>query len=117
MERFKYLAQINILLGAWLIAAPLVLGYTDSRMETWNDVALGILLIACSWWMLAAVAGQLGAGGLQLLGGLWLIAAPFAWHYAQRSRPFSNDLVLGILSVLVSAAALWTFASSVRKTA
>lgn len=117
MERLKHVIQINILLGAWLIAAPFVLGYAGSRMELGNDVAVGVLLIACSWWMLAAAAGQVAAGGLQLLGGLWLIAAPFAWHYRQLSRPFSNDIILGILSVLVSATALWMFTSTVKKAA
>ena len=117
MQRLKHIIQINILLGAWLIAAPFVLGYAGSRMEMGNDVALGILLIACSWWMLAAAAGQVGAGEVQLLGGLWLIAAPFVWHDGQFSRPFSNDIVVGILSVLVSATATWMLGSRVRKPA
>jgi hypothetical protein len=117
MERLKHIIQINILLGAWLIAAPFVLGYASSRPEMGNDVALGVLLIACSWWMLAATVGQAGAAGLQLLGGLWLIAAPFVWHYAQISWPYSNDVVVGILSAMVSATTVLMLASRVRKAA
>ena len=45
-------------------------------MKAIRFVAVGVLLIACSWWMLAAAAGQIAAGGLQFLAGLWLIAAP-----------------------------------------
>jgi hypothetical protein len=117
MERLRHIIQVNFLLGAWLIAAPFVLGYAGSRMEMGNDVALGVLLIACSWWMLAAAAGQIGAGGLQLLVGLWLIVGPFVLHYGQLSRPFSNDIVVGILSVLASSTATWMLASKVRRAA
>jgi hypothetical protein len=114
MERLKHIVQLNILLGAWLIAAPFVLGYAGSRMQVGNDVALGVLLIACSWWLLAAASGQVAAAGLGLLGGLWLIAAPFVWHYGQLSRPFSNDVIVGILSVLVSASAMWMITSRTK---
>ena len=117
MERLKHIIQINVLLGAWLIAAPFVLGYASSRMEMGNDITMGILLIVCSWWMLATETGQVGAGGLQLLGGLWLIAAPFARHYHELSRPFSNDIVVGILSVLISMMTIWMLSSRVSKTA
>jgi hypothetical protein len=117
MERLKHIIQLNVLFGAWLIAAPFILGYASSRLEMGNDVAVGVLLVACSWWMLAAEAGQVGAGSLQLLGGLWLIAAPFVWRYAHLSRPFSNDVILGILSALTAATATWLIASGVRKAA
>lgn len=117
MEGLKHLIQVNVLLGAWLFAAPLVLGYAGSRIQVGNDVAVGVLLLACSWWMLAAEESQVRAGGLQLLGGLWLIAAPFVWHYGRLSRPFSNDVIVGILAALVSATATWMLASRFRRTA
>ena len=117
MERLKHVVEINILLGAWLIAAPFVLGYAGSRTEMGNDVAMGVLLIACSWWMLAAASGQLAAGGLQVLVGLWLIAAPFVWHYGQLSRPFGNDIVIGIVAVVISVASTWMLNSRIRRLA
>jgi hypothetical protein len=109
MERVKHIVQFNILLGAWLIAAPFVLGYAASTREMGNDLALGVLLIAA--------AGQVGAGSLALLGGLWLIAAPYVWHYGHLSRPFSNDIFVGILSVLVSTTATWMIAARTRNPA
>ena len=107
MERLKHIVEINILLGAWLIAAPFVLGYTSSRMEMGNDVVLGVVLIGCSWWILAGMAGQIGFSALQLLVGLWLVAAPFVRHYGQLTRPYNNDIIVGIVSVLVSATSTW----------
>jgi hypothetical protein len=114
MGRLKHIIEANIVLGAWLIAAPFVLGYTGSRMEMGNDIAIGVLLIACSWWMLTAAAGRAAAEGLQLLGGLWLIAAPFVWQYHRLSRPFTNDIAVGILTVLVAATATWMFNAQMR---
>jgi hypothetical protein len=116
MERLKHIIQINILLGAWLLAAPVVLGYASSRLQMGNDVTVGTLLILCSCWMLAAATGQVGAG-LQLLGGLWLVAVPFARHYPEMSRPFSNDVIIGILSVLISTTTIWMLNSRASKTA
>jgi len=114
MERLKHIIEINILLGAWLIAAPFVLGYAGARVEMRNDIVLGILLIACSCWMLAAAAGRIEAGGLELLCGLWLVAAPFVSHYGRLSRPFSNDILIGTLTMVASATAMWMLASRAR---
>ncbi len=49
MERLKHIVQINIILGAWLVIAPFVMGYSMSTVELVNDVALGARLIGCSW--------------------------------------------------------------------
>jgi len=117
MESLKHLFQLNILLGAWLIAAPFVLDYSGSSVAMRNDVAIGVVLVACSWWLLAVTTGRIAADVFQLLGGLWLIAAPFVWHYGQLSRPFGNDILVGICSVLVSATSLWILNARSRRPA
>jgi hypothetical protein len=117
MERLKHVIEINVLFGAWLIAAPFVLGYSTSHMEMANDIVIGVLLIACSWWMIAAAAGQAGAAALELLCGDWLIVAPFLWHYGRASRPFNNDIIVGIASVLVAATVLRMLGSRLRRAA
>jgi hypothetical protein len=116
MERLKHTAEINVVLGAWLILAPFVMGYSGSRVELTNDVALGVLLIGCSWWIVEAATGQVGAA-LGLLGGIWLVAAPFVLHYQRMSRAFANDIGVGILSVLVSLTATWWLVSKLRRAA
>jgi hypothetical protein len=72
MERLKHIVQINIILGIWLIMAPFLMGYAMLTVELANDVALGVLLIGCSWWILAASTGQVGASTIQLLWGFGL---------------------------------------------
>jgi hypothetical protein len=117
MERLRHIVEINILLGAWLIIAPFALRYSGSTVELYNDVGLGVLLIACSWWILASHWGQIGGGALELLGGLWLVASPFVLHYGRLSRVFRGDIAVGILSVIVSAIVTWMLATSVRRVA
>jgi hypothetical protein len=126
MEHLKQIVHFNMVLGAWLMIAilggwmtiaPFVMGYSISTIEVANDVALGVLLIGCSWWILAAAAWQAGAATLGLLAGIWLIAAPFVLHYQRLSRAFANDIGVGILSVLISATGLWLFVSRLRSAA
>ena len=117
MERLKYLVQIDILLGAWLIAAPFILGYSHSTVETGNDVAIGVVLVACSLWILAIETGSVGASVFQLLAGLWLVAAPFFFHYEWLSRVFINDAIVGVFAALVSASATWMLTSRLSRPA
>jgi hypothetical protein len=117
MERLKHLVQIDILLGAWLIVAPFILGYFRSRVEIGNDVGTGVVLIACSLWIVAIETGGVGASVLQLLAGLWLVAAPFFLHYEWLSRVFINDVIVGVFAAMVSAAATWMLTSRLRQPA
>lgn len=117
MERLKHVIEINVLLGAWLVAAPFVFGYAASHIEMGSDVVVGIVLIACSWWILTATAGQVAAGVLQLICGLWLIVGPFLMHYGRSSRPFNDDIIVGIATVLVSATVLRMLGARVKSAA
>lgn len=114
MERVKHIVQINVVLGLWLLAAPFVLGYSGSTVELTTSGTVGVWVIAFAWWMLAAGSGQIAAGILQMLGGIALAAAPFVLHYQRMSRAFDNDVAIGALCVLVSAAATWMVASRLR---
>jgi SPW repeat-containing protein len=117
MERLKHIVQINILLGAWLIVAPFVMGYSGSTLELANDVAIGLVFIGCSWWILAGLTAQVVCSTLELLGGLWLIATPFYFHYEKMSRVYTNNVVVGILAAMVAASATWILSSRLRRVA
>ena len=97
--------------------APFVTGHSISTVEATNDVALGVLLIRCSWWTLAAAAGEVSAGTLGLVGGIWLMAAPLVLHYERLSRAFANDTGVGIVTVLVSATGTWLLVPRLRRVA
>jgi hypothetical protein len=117
MERLKHVAQLNILLGAWLIAAPFVLGYSRTPLEAANNIGVGVVVIACAWWLLAAASAPTLAAVVPILGGLWLIAVPFYFHYATPSRVYTNDLLLGVAVTVVSATAAFMLAERLRRPA
>ncbi len=44
----------NVVLGAWLVVAPFVLGYAGVSSALWNDVLIGLLVIILGWRSAAA---------------------------------------------------------------
>jgi SPW repeat-containing protein len=117
MERLKHIVQINILLGVWLIVAPFVMGYSSSTLELANDVAIGVVFIGCSWWILAGLTGQIACSALEFVGGLWLVATPFYFHYEKMSRVYANNVVIGVLAAMLAASATWMLSSRLRTAA
>ena len=98
---------INLLLGIWLIIAPFALPASVGMSHAWatNDVVIGVLLIAFSWWILAAIAPPTGAAWFEILCGVWLIVAPFAFGYGATMSAVWNDVVCGIIAIVVAAVA------------
>lgn len=117
MERLKHIVQMNILLGTWLIVAPFVMGYSGSMPELANDAAVGLVLIGCSWWILAGLTAQVACSVVEVLAGAWLIATPFSFHYEKMSHVYINNILVGILAAIVGASATWLLSSRLRRPA
>jgi len=111
----KGITWINLLLGIWLIVAAIARGAMGVVMT--NDVILGILLIAFSWWMLGALVPPVGAAWFEILCGIWLIVAPFVLRYADLRGATSNDVVAGIVTVIVAAVASYAITRTPTATA
>ena len=99
----KGITWINLLLGVWLLAAAIARGMAGAAMT--NDFILGILLIAFSWWILGAMTPPVGTAWFEMLCGLWLIIAPFALGYSAMRSSTVNDVVVGIVTIIVGAVA------------
>lgn len=56
--RAQWLSWANIILGLWLIVAPFALNYTG-QASLWNDIVLGIVVIALSAWSYGATTATL----------------------------------------------------------
>jgi thiol:disulfide interchange protein len=98
----KNISWINLLVGIWLLIAPFTMGAAPiSGAPVANDVVLGVLLIATSWWILAATAPPTRTAWFQALCGLWLIASPFVLKYSGMRAPTGNDVVMGVVAIIV----------------
>jgi hypothetical protein len=97
----KQITWINLILGIWLIIAPFAIGYSSSGAATWNDIVLGILLVAFAWWTLAAIAAPIGVAWFQVFCGIWLVVAPFVLAPVAGSSGTINDIVCGIVAIVI----------------
>ncbi len=97
---------INVLVGIWLIIAPFAMpAGAAMTARAVNDVVLGILLIGFSWYVLAATLPATGAAYLEIVCGAWLIIAPFVLRYSGAAAAVWNDVVCGIIALVVAAIA------------
>lgn len=94
-----------LLIGMWMAAAPWVFGYTV-QAHAIQDTITGVLLIGAA--VLSVVLGP--ASGVPLwfavMVGLWTALTPMMFGQAGESFSADNDVVIGLLTVLVAAVAL-----------
>ncbi len=109
MKTVKTLSWLVVLLGAWEVVAPFILGYSNAANALGDAIILGIALIILAGW--AALANQDSTvktlSWINVILGVWLIIAPFIVQYANVAAALWNDIVVGILvAVLAGWAAL-----------
>jgi hypothetical protein len=94
-------AVINIILGAWLIISPWILGYTSTAAQ-WNQTILGIIVVGLA--ILRGLAPrQQWLSFLTGLVAIWAIIAPFILTY-DRSVAYWNEI---IVAIVVGILAFW----------
>lgn len=96
----------NVLLGAWLVVSPWVLGYQGVTVAMVSTVAIGVLLVASS-----AGAMMLPAAWeewLDAILGAALMMAPMLLGFDSVDAALQNALVTG---GIVTFLALWVLAS------
>jgi hypothetical protein len=97
----------NLVLGAWMIISPWVLGFADTNnvaaMSAWA-LGTGIVVFAG----MAASMRQAWEEGINMLLGIALLSSPWVFEFAAQQTPTSNAVIVG---VLVAALALWAMLS------
>jgi len=88
---------LNIVLGIWLVFAPLVLGY-DAPAARSNDI---IVVLFLSMFALTAI-GASRTRYLNAVLGLWLIVAPFFLGYGSEVAPVLNNILVGVATFCLS---------------
>lgn len=93
--------QLGIAIGTWYVVAPFVWGYA-TPFNWWHSVFLGAAVLALSAAQL--ISWSRIAAGMLVAVGVYSMLAPFLHDYLAHSRPFFNDLALGVVLVGVAVA-------------
>ncbi len=95
---------INFILGIWVLISPFVLRVSNFRIALWNNVIVGIIIIAFS--ATRAWGGRYqstGIGWVNFILGIWLIISPFVIGFRTSPALVWNNIIAGIVVAVVSA--------------
>lgn len=98
LRRWIWRDFTNILLGIWLIASPVTLGYRDVSMVA-SDVATGVVVVVLGILTLSP-RFDLARWGL-CFSGIWLLIAPLVF-WTRDAGAYANDTVIGALVIAFS---------------
>ena len=93
------LSIVTLIIGAWLIASPYILGYVTQH-AIWQQVIGGVIIVAVAAWQLSAPRMR-WPSWITAIVGAWLIIAPFATVYADGAA-YLNQIVFGLIMVGLS---------------
>ena len=97
-----------MVIGAWLVISPGVLGLTLAHAFAYNAYGVGIGIIVfnlISAWRLEDLGNEI----VNIVLGAWLVLAPFAFGFADTFAATLNDVAAG---VAIAALAVWDLVSS-----
>ncbi len=101
----------SVMVGIWLVASPWQLEFTLNLPEKGNACGLGAALIIFN---LISACRKVDEGQeiLNILMGIWLIMAPFAFSFYTDKNVSLNLIVSG---VVVTVLASWQMFDTIRK--
>ncbi len=99
----RWSSGTNIAAGAWLLAAPFVLGYGSVTAAVSNAIVVGLLVLGLGWYRTANPAKGVGASWTNAVLGGWLAVAPFVLGYSTTGAAVANDVIVGLLVLTLGA--------------
>jgi hypothetical protein len=103
-----------MLAGLWLLMAPFVLGHGDRPAAMWNEIVVGALVLVLGGVRVANPARFAGLSWVNVIAGLWLVAAPFVCGYSDVAPARWNDMIVGIVIAALAASSA-SMTSSLRR--
>lgn len=92
----------SIVLGLWLMIAPVVFGYGFVGPAVWNGMVVGTLIVMVA---AAKAVGQYrvpAVSWLNVILGVWLVVAPLVLDYAAAPPLLWNAIIVGLLLIVLS---------------
>lgn len=115
MKTAKTLSWLVAIAGAWEIIAPFVLGYSATTAAMWDAIIVGAVVLILAVW--AALSSQDSTvkvlDWINALLGVWLVIAPFIVRYSSVTKAMWNDIVVGVVVLVLAAWAALTAGGSV----
>lgn len=97
----KWTDWASALLGAWLFAAPWVIGYGGLPATEAHVMGVIVLLLAIASGLVPYAVDALAI--VNLLAGLWIMFAPSMLGYDLLKTAASNDVGIGLAIVILEA--------------
>lgn len=92
---------LDVLAGLWLVLAPFLLGYSGTPLM--NDIIIGLAVAVFAGSRLLGDGYKIAwPSWVNVLLGLWLFFAPFTLGYTEMSTALWNDVILGIVVVVLA---------------
>ena len=98
----KVLSWINCLLGLWLIVSAFILSTGASAIMT-EEIVLGIIIAVLAY--AAAIARPSSIlSWIVALAGLWTLIAPSVINYGTMTASRGNDMIVGVVVLVLGFA-------------
>ncbi|WP_229074466.1 SPW repeat protein [Actinoplanes sp. DH11] len=110
-EKFAQRPSLFVALaGLWLLAAPMLLGHREAGAPpaVVNDIAVGLLLLVLATIRVARPGRARVLSLVNVLLGFWLLVAPFRLGYGTVLPATLNDLVVGLIVIMLAALCWFT---------
>lgn len=93
--RARWQDWVNLVLGVWLILAPLFGLAVAGSAAAWNGHIVGAVVAVFALWALAQP--RRWEEWINLVCGVWLIIAPFALGFGASPGAMWNHIIVGLL--------------------
>jgi hypothetical protein len=96
---------LGIVIGVLIGLTPSITGQADNQSVVYNAALVGVLVLALAAFELVDLHRWEEAG--EIVCGLWLIASPFTFGYAEAGMLRYWHFILGAVVVLLAVLELW----------
>lgn len=103
---------VGIALGAWMLASPWVLGYSDVTAAVMNALVLGTILVLEEFMEVGVHEDS--EEWFDMIAGAWLVVSPVVLGFQSSLAASANAIAVGVLTMLFAG---WALASLDEKVA